>query len=400
MRPRDAWPLLLAVLALGAAAALPWVASAWTSGQRGDGIASALRAHVAWSRAVALGLALAAAVALARLRRRDPAGGARQGAAILVAASVLAVAAALPLHDAWADARIEARYLAAPGWARLDTWSDGPLAFGLQREAPAHEGTLRVPMPDLAEGDAYQAFVSFAAGDPEGFYRAQVAGGNGDACVPAEGQTPRGGPRAVEPAPRDSHVFLTCVVREPGPHVLTARWGRDEPVDMRVAILLEPAYANAVQRRVDESVSLAAGALALAAFAALALTTPRSTPRTRAELAALAMGPSLACASWAAAALAPASLEASRAAAAGFALAAVLAALAIAAAAWRRPARAADALAWSAFLAAGIAAFATVPAARVWAMQVPWVVLGMLGTLAVAGLALVAARRMSARAAA
>ncbi|HWH09154.1 MAG TPA: hypothetical protein VNX21_08135, partial [Candidatus Thermoplasmatota archaeon] len=113
-----------------------------------------------------------------------------------------------------------------------------------------------------------------------------------------------------------------------------------------------------------------------------------------------------ACAAWAAAALAPpspyASPEEARAAGAAFAIVAVLLVAAIGVLvvlAWREGVRATSALKWSGYLAAGLAVFATVPAARVWPTQVPWVALGMLATLAIGGLALVAAGRMGARAA-
>lgn len=403
-RLRGFVPLILAGLALAAAVALPAVGHMLTTPQRAGDYATTLRAHVAWGRAIAVGLAFAAALALARVRRADAARGARQGIVILLAASTLGVAAALPSYDAWIEERISGRYLDASGWARQDGgWPMGPegVMVGFQDTREGHVGPVDVPFPHLEKGDEYHLLVTFASGVPAGFYRSDIELRRPDACTGWEAQMPQGGIDSTGPVPMSSVLMRTCTARDDGDNFAQARWGRDEPVDTHVGVLVRPAYANVVEARHDESVALVAGALALFAFATLAVTLPRAAPGSRAELAALALGPALACATWAAAALAPRgfdpSPEEARAAASSFAILATLLALAmgaLVAAAWREDIRARDALRWSGYLAAALAAFAPVAAARAWRYDVPWVILGMLGTLAVAALALAAAERI------
>jgi hypothetical protein len=152
----------------------------------------------------------------------------------------------------------------------------------------------------------------------------------------------------------------------------------------------------------DDSVALVSIFGALAAYVGLALSSPRGADLPRASLVALALGPVAACLAWMAAALLPnphpwSLAENAGTVAASFAVLSALATLVVVgmtAFAWRGALTVRQAIRVGAFVSFALAILATVPASSIWRWDVPWVVVGMLVTIAISGCALVAAERM------
>lgn len=386
MRARAAAPVLLLATALAAVVALPEAALFLMEPRRPGEATGMMRAAVAWSRVIAIVLALGAALLLARSAR---AGRGRATIVLLMLCAGVGLAAALPAYDAWLDQHARERY-ALDGWRADSSSMPGPewLSFNVQLEIPNATGETRVELPPLARGDSYMVSAVFADDDATSFWKSHVAASARDACMRWDGQQPT----PAGDRPSQSTILLQCDATHGGERAVVIAWGDPAAeVPLNVGVLVRPTTVGEVHARADDSLLLVAvvGGLASALSHAIA---SRGAPRS-----SLVFAPLLVCALWGVAAVMP---RVERfwpprdwSVAVSFAL------LALAAAgfgAWRARlrggARVADAVRTSAYVACAIAALAPIAATRVWHHGVPWVVLAMLGTFLVAGATLLALR--------
>lgn len=386
MRARAAAPVLLLATALAAVVALPEVALLLMEPRRPGEAAGMMRAAVAWSRIIAIILALGAALLLARSARASRG---RVAIVLLTLCAGIGLAAALPAYDAWLEQHARERY-AIERWRADPSFMPGPesLSFSLQLEVPNATGETRVDLPPLARGDAYMVSAVFGDDDATSFWKSHVSASARDACMRWDGQQPT----PADDRPLQSSFLLQCDATHRGERAVFVAWGDPAtPVPLHVGVLVRPVAVGEVHARADESLLL----VAIIAGTATALShavASRGAPRS-----SLAFAPLLVCVLWGAAAVMP---RVERfwpprdwSVAISFALVALAAA---AFCAWRLRsiggARVADAARTSAYAASLVAALAPIAATRIWRHDVPWVVLAIVGTFLVAGATLLALR--------
>lgn len=401
---RDNLALVLMGGAFLAVAALPGIAYALTPVGRAGDFSSALHAHVAWSRGLALALATAAAFALARAHAVEPARAASQAARVLGLCALVGLAASVPLYDDWLEARVQAHYTSEDGW-RVDNAAghsgEWNLMFRHEMRTDDLQGALAVQFPQLSKGDEYHAYVSFQADAPDAFFRSGMHGVDAHRCTGWDGQMPAAPAAEGERSGHTSVHMRHCTVPASGsPHVVV-QWGDDAPVATHFGVLLQPTYVNVIAARVDDSLFLVALMGGIGAHVAYAGAHARRPHASRWTAPALSLAPAAFALGWLGAALGPSRwmLPRDPTTTGAFVFLAALTALVIvgaAVAAWanRLPPRVA--VRWSAFTACGLAISALMAAPRVWRFDVPWVLVGMMGTFLLAGFCLWAAERMPA----
>lgn len=391
---RESAPFFVMLSALIAVVVLPELAFAWTEPGHPGEFGGALRAHVAWARAIAIIVALVASGMLAKSAR--PRGGRVGAVATIALCAGVGATAALPFYDQWIAADVRAHY-AAPGW-RAEASEGGVdlLMFSSRSGGENVTDAQELTFPSLEKGDRYHAFASFRGGDPAGFWRSEVSLDPGDPCFSSEGALPttpdgRGG--------GEVNFLRDCSARAAGSRTFAVKWGSaDEPVDIAMGVLVIPVKAVEVDARVDDSLVLVAVVGGLAASLGSAV----GIHRSRSPALVLAVPPLLICILWMVAALAP--RERAYAPGPDAASAGAFALLAAAAAAFaavrmvlaaRGLAPEASAVRASALGAATVTMLVPFAATRIFLDVIPWIVLAMIASLLVCASTLGALARPS-----
>lgn len=185
-----------------------------------------MRARVRASRWLALLLAAAALSALSLRLRERPAPAAREAKALLAAGAALAVAFALPLHDAWSAERARDAYgrtgvLHEASHVSLEGVHN--VAEGLVYEVPTLPGApaLLEDVP-VVRGDAWHVYAVVEGPRWDGFEPPRVEA-DGVACSPSVYLDEHGGPE-----PRFGAVWR-CVAERSGTTTLRMVSGAPEP---------------------------------------------------------------------------------------------------------------------------------------------------------------------------